>query len=72
MRNSDATGGVLAVIMFIGVIASWVLSGIVAWNWVEPDSFGGALVFILVWGIIGKVFDFGISLVIAGIASILD
>ena len=72
MRNSDAAGGLLAAIMLIGAITSWILSGIVSWNWVEPESFGGAILFIIVWGIMGKVFDFIISMAIAGIASLLD
>lgn len=72
MKNSDAAGGFLAAIAIIGMIASWIVSGIVAWNWTEPDSFGGAILFIILWGILGKVFDFVIGLVIAGIASLFE
>jgi|TARA_B110000285_G_C14917730_1_gene511065 hypothetical protein len=39
---------------------------------VEPDSFGTAILFIIAWGILGKVFDVVIGLIIMGIASMLE
>lgn len=55
MSNSD--GNFLALVMLIGTVASAIASGVVAWDWISPDSFGEAIVFIIVWGILGKVFD---------------
>ncbi|WP_210489879.1 hypothetical protein [Rufibacter aurantiacus] len=72
MGNSNSTGGILAILMFIATMTSWIGSGVVSWNLVEPDSFGGAVIFIIVWGIMGKVFDFVLGLIVAGIASTMD
>jgi hypothetical protein len=71
MSNSDA-GGCLSVLMIIGTVASWLGSGVLAWDWVEPDSFGTAILFLIAWGILGKVFDFVLGLIIMGIASMLE
>jgi len=56
--------GIFALIAIVGRIATWIISGTMAWNWVEPESFFGAVGFLIAWGVIGKVVDF---LVIAGI-----
>jgi hypothetical protein len=72
MGNSNSAGVLLTILMIVGTIASWVGSGIVAWDWVEPAGFGEAVIFVIVWGIMGKVFDFVIGLVLAGIASLFD
>ena len=45
-------------------------AGIVAWNWVEPESFFGAIGFIIVWGILDYVFGIAFSFIIAILASI--
>ena len=69
MSNSEEAGGCLIVLTIVGTIASWLGSGFLAWNWVEPDSFGGAILFIIAWGVLGKVFDLVSGLIIMGIAS---
>jgi hypothetical protein len=71
MSNSDA-GGCLSVLAIIGIAASWIGSGILAWDWIEPDSFGKAIFFLIAWGILGKVFDVIIGLIIIGIANMLE
>ena len=68
MSNSDFNGGILATLLFIGTIASWIGSGTVAWNWVEPDSFGGAIIFLIAWGILGVIFDAVVALIIGIVA----
>ncbi len=54
----------IAIIAFVG---SWLLAGTTAWNWVEPSSFGTALIFLIVWAILTKVFD----LIIGGVLFML-
>jgi hypothetical protein len=71
MNNSSA-GGFLAILMILATIGSWIGSGVIAWNWVEPDSFFSAVGFLIVWGILGKVFNVVFGLIAAGIASMLD
>lgn len=72
MSNSDAAGGCLATLMLIGTVASWIGSGMVAWNWTEPDSFGQVILFLIAWGILGKVFDLVITGIIVAVASMLE
>ena len=71
MDNSN-TGGFLSLLMLIGTIVSWLCSGILAWDWVNPDSFGTAILFLIAWGFFGKVFDFFLGPIIMGIASFLE
>ena len=53
MSNSD--DGCLSVFLWIATIAISVGSGIMAWNWIEPESFWGAIGFLILWGILSKV-----------------
>ncbi len=57
MSNSD-NGGCLIALMWIVTIAISIGSGIMAWNWIEPDSFLGAIGFLILWGILSKVGHF--------------
>ena len=66
MSNSGA-GGCLGVFMMIGMIASWLGSGLWAWNLVEPDSFGTAIVFLIAWAILSRVTDFILGLIVMAI-----
>jgi len=72
MGNSDTTGGCFAIVIIIGTTVSWIGSGALAWNWLEPDSFGQVVVFLIVWGILGKVFDFVLSFILVGLANMMD
>lgn len=70
MSNSD-NGGCLAILMFIIYALAWVGTGVMAWNWTEPDSFGGAILFLIAWGILGYIAQIIGGLIIAGIASMM-
>lgn len=48
--------GCLVGVLLIGQVASWIGSGYLAWDWLEPDSFWNVVLFILVWGLLAKVF----------------
>ena len=57
MSNSDNTG-VLFGLMWLVTIGISIGSGVVAWNWIEPDSFLGAIGFLIVWAILSKIGHF--------------
>ena len=52
---SDLDGGRLMVFAWIATIGISIGSGIMAWNWIEPESFWGAIGFLIVWGILSKI-----------------
>lgn len=72
MSDSDSHGGCLAVVLFIGMVASWIGSGIVAWNWIDPDSLGEGVLFLITWGILGKVFDLAIGAILMGLGNLFE
>jgi hypothetical protein len=57
MSNSD-NGLVLVALLWIVTIVISVGSGIIAWKWIEPESFWGAIVFLILWGVLSKVGHF--------------
>lgn len=57
MSNSDS-GGFLIILMYLVTIGISIGSGVMAWNWIDPDSFLGAIGFLFVWGILSKVGHF--------------
>lgn len=71
MSSSDNTG-CLGIIMIGIYIAAWVGTGTIAWNWIDPDSFGGAILFLIAWGILGYIAQIIGTLIIAGIASTME
>ena len=56
-----------AILGIIGFIVSVILAGILSWNWVEPESFGGGVVFIALWAILSSIFRWIVLLIIMGI-----
>jgi len=57
MSNSDNEGCLIALLWIVTVAIS-IGSGILAWNWVEPESFGGAIIFLIAWGVMSKIGHF--------------
>jgi hypothetical protein len=53
MSSSDY-GGALLVLLWIVTIVISIGSGIMAWNWINPESFWGAIGFLILWGILSK------------------
>ncbi len=51
MENNSSFGAIALILTIVISIGS----GILAWNWIEPDSFLGAIGFIIVWGILSKI-----------------
>lgn len=70
MNNIDNEGCFLPILWVITVSIS-IGSGIMAWNWIEPDSFFGALIFLVVWAIFSKIGHF-IAMAIVAILGGMD
>ncbi|MBK7442549.1 MAG: hypothetical protein IPI65_13615 [Bacteroidetes bacterium] len=66
MSNSDE-GGCLIGLLWIGTLLISIGSGILAWNWIEPTSFGGAIGFLIIWSI----FSYIGHIIIGGIIALL-
>ncbi len=58
MAQDDFNTGALVMFMWLLTLALSILSGIIAWSWVEPDSFFGAIGFLIVWSILIKISHF--------------
>ncbi len=57
MSNSNNEGALVAVLWIATIVIS-IGSGVMAWNWIEPESFLGAIGFLILWGILSKVGHF--------------
>lgn len=57
MSDSDNGGALVALLWIVTIIIS-IGSGVMAWNWIEPESFLGAIGFLILWGILSKVGHF--------------
>lgn len=57
MSSSDNGGALVALLWIVTIIIS-IGSGILAWNWIEPESFWGAIGFLIAWGILSKIGHF--------------
>ncbi|GGI56979.1 hypothetical protein [Winogradskyella haliclonae] len=55
--NESNDGCFIAMLWVITILIS-ILSGVLAWNWIEPDSFFGAIGFLIIWAILSKIGHF--------------
>ena len=55
MSNDNGTAAILSLFLFIGAATAWIGSGISAWNFIEPESFGGAILFLIAWAVFGYI-----------------
>ncbi len=70
---SDSNNGGCLSLLMIGIYAAaWIGSGTIAWNWVEPESFGDAILFLIAWGALGYIAQIIGGIIFAGIASMMD
>ena len=66
---SNSGGGAFIVIMWLVTIGISIGSGIMAWNWIEPNSFFGVVGFLIAWGLfskIGHVLAMGLVAILGG------
>jgi hypothetical protein len=71
-NSSDGAGAGLGFLLVLVTIGSWLGSGYLAWNWIEPHSFGSTLLFLFVWPLFGYFTDTVLALVIASVAAIFS
>jgi|AntRauTorckE5430_2_1112549.scaffolds.fasta_scaffold06191_3 NAD dependent epimerase/dehydratase family enzyme len=69
MSNSN-NGGALVGLIYLITIGISIGSGIMAWNWIDPDSFFGAIGFIIVWGILSKIGHFLAVLIVSALGGL--
>ena len=70
--SSSGNNGCLVVLIFLIYAGAWIGAGTVAWNWVQPASFGGAILFILAWGLLGYIAQIIGGFIIAAISSMME
>ena len=63
--NSSEKSTTAFIILWIARIVIFVKSGKFAWSWIDPESFWGAIRFIVAWGIIFFIAELIISAIIA-------
>ena len=54
MSSSDNGGAFVALLWIVTILIS-IFSGVLAWKWIEPESFLGAIGFLILWGILSKI-----------------
>jgi len=64
--SSTNNDGVFFAILWIVTITISLLSGIMAWNLIEPENFLGGIGFLILWGLLSKIGHF-IAMVIVGL-----
>ena len=58
MEQNDFDSGAMLLFMSIGTIVLSIFSGVLTWNWIEPESFFGAIGSLIVWAIFSKIGHF--------------
>jgi len=53
--SDTSEAGCLSIAIIIITVAISIGSGMIAWNWIEPEGFWGAIVFIIAWGVLSKI-----------------
>ena len=58
MEQNDFDSGAMLLFMSIGTIVLSIFSGVLTWNWIEPESFFEAIGSLMVWAIFSKIGHF--------------
>jgi len=53
--SDSSEAGCLSIAIIIITLAISIGSGMIAWNWIEPEGFWGAIVFLIAWGVLSKI-----------------
>lgn len=61
-------GEAQAIAMWIVTVALSIVAGIIAWSWIEPDSFGSFIGFLIFWGVFSAIGRFLAMILVAVIA----
>ncbi len=57
--------GVIGCLMCIGYVICIIVTGMFAWDWTEPNSFGGVIYFLFIWSIAAGIASFVWQLICA-------
>ncbi|HOZ13418.1 MAG TPA: hypothetical protein PLH91_06515 [Tenuifilaceae bacterium] len=68
MSNSNKDNTFIVILWIITITIS-ILSGVITWNWIEPESFLGAIGFIIAWGVCSKIGHFIAMAIVALVSS---
>lgn len=68
---SDSHNGCFGIIIILIYAISWIGTGVMAWNWIEPDSFGGAILFIMAWSFLGFIAHMIGGIIVVGLQNII-
>ncbi len=58
MTNYNSNDGLPVLIMWVITIGLSIGSGVLAWDWIEPDGFLSAVLFLIVWSLLSKAVHF--------------
>lgn len=64
--------GLMGCLMYVGYVVCIIVSGMLAWNVADPDSFWGFLWFLVLWGLIGSGISFVWNLICAVLVNVID
>jgi hypothetical protein len=62
MSKNDDANAVIVPLLLLTVVLS-LLSGMLAWNWINPNSFGRGIFFLITWGFFSTI-SYNIAMVI--------
>ncbi len=65
--GNDSKGCFMVFLLWVLPAAISLLTGIWAWDWIEPESFLGAVGFIIVWAILFRVIVQIVGIIVASI-----
>ena len=69
---SNGLEGIGIIIVWLGTIAISIGTGIYTYHWIQPESFWGVILFLIVWGIVSKIAYAVLGLIVAGLATMFD
>lgn len=72
MDENGAGGCIIGALMLLLNAGAIIGSGLLAWEWIEPDTFWTVVLFIIVWSVIGKLAYALVGIIMAGIASLFQ
>lgn len=67
--STSNRNGCLGVLTVLTPILIWLAAGYTAWNWIAPNSFIKALLFLIVWSVLGYLFQIVVVGIFAAINS---
>lgn len=64
--------GFLVILFYVLMLFGSIGLGVLSWNIVEPESFGGGIIFFVLWMILGKIAHLVLTVLLTAIGAMLD